>query len=123
MYKFVCDPEALLTLGLGGGEGRGARAEGGGTPAPQHQDPRRFRVLSHHYYAHHHHRTAAATYAGNNGVPHKGFRASPLPERRAAQSDWLKASAERVNRFLNTNWRPQKDDEPLLKVRWSKASN
>ncbi|XP_071546596.1 uncharacterized protein [Panulirus ornatus] len=65
VYKFVCDPEALLTLGFGGGEGgRGGRQEGGmgvGGAGGGHYDRRAgLKVFPHHYYPR---AAAAASYA------------------------------------------------------------
>ena len=68
MYKFVCDPEALLTLGLGGGDngrrsGHDPSLGGSLGTTGHHQHDRRtgFRVLPHSYYTHH---RTAASYAG-----------------------------------------------------------
>ena len=66
VYKFVCDPEALLTLGLAGSDGtrRGSHDPGIGGSVPQQQDRRSgLRVLPHSYYSHH---RSAASYAGKN---------------------------------------------------------
>ncbi|XP_042881316.1 ETS translocation variant 1-like [Penaeus japonicus] len=63
VYKFVCDPEALLTLGFGGGDGgRGGRQDpsmGGATSG--HYDRRAgLKMFPHHYYPR---AAAAASYA------------------------------------------------------------
>ncbi|KAK7017473.1 hypothetical protein SK128_004390 [Halocaridina rubra] len=63
VYKFVCDPEALLTLGFGVGEGgRGARQDHYmGSPGGGHYDRRTgLKMLPHHYYPR---AAAAASYA------------------------------------------------------------
>ncbi|XP_064078316.1 uncharacterized protein LOC135195776 [Macrobrachium nipponense] len=63
VYKFVCDPEALLTLGFGVGEGgRGGRQDHCmGGPGGGHYDRRTgLKMLPHHYYPR---AAAAASYA------------------------------------------------------------
>ncbi|XP_076043757.1 uncharacterized protein LOC143026861 [Oratosquilla oratoria] len=65
VYKFVCDPEALLTLGFGGGDGsRGGRQDAAAMSAASSASYDRrsgLKVFQHHYYPRS--AAAAASYA------------------------------------------------------------